>query len=160
VCGKGRGVEEFKRGVATKQAALPALSHVARVCVLCERPCFLAYPLSQHLSLRMHATVHGVAQSRGRSPGRGAAQAPQYSARRPHGSEPARSRYFGGYLSESAAQGLREYQYCGSDRSLFLNYVTNPIYNRLVCLFPLWLAPNLITLLGLMCTMCTYVLFH
>jgi hypothetical protein len=154
-----------------------------------------------------------MAQSRGRSPGRGAAQAPQYSARRPHGSglrtAPAvaqrmpalprrlltlratQSPHALGTLeatcpnllpraceSTSTAAGfappvcparrcpplapplaaaavlaaacearVTEALAC-SDRSLFLNYVTNPIYNRLVCLFPLWLAPNLITLLG------------
>jgi ethanolaminephosphotransferase len=32
-----------------------------------------------------------------------------------------------------------------------LKYVTNPIYNRIVLTFPLWLAPNVITLAGLVC---------
>ncbi len=32
-----------------------------------------------------------------------------------------------------------------------LKYVTNPIYNRIVLTFPLWLAPNVVTLAGLVC---------
>jgi ethanolaminephosphotransferase len=57
-------------------------------------------------------------------------------------------------------RGLREYKYSGSDVSLFLTYVSNPIYNRIVLLFPLWLAPNVITLSGLMCTMLSYAVFQ
>ena len=92
---------------------------------------------------------------RGRSPAREAWRAP---AATPGGA--GRSRYFVGYLSESGAQHVRAYKYAGGDDSLILKYVTNPIYERLVLLFPTWLAPNIITLAGLCCTASTYVLFH
>lgn len=111
-----------------------------------------------------------MALARSRSPGRTTPRAenrrPQNSSEQAegvvssHDSLPTRSLYFGGYLSEHAAKGIREYKYAGYDKSLFLTYVSNPIYNRIVLLFPLWLAPNIITLCGLMCTMITYVVFH
>mmetsp|Transcript_48375 Transcript_48375/g.151669 ORF Transcript_48375/g.151669 Transcript_48375/m.151669 type:complete len:437 (+) Transcript_48375:76-1386(+) len=71
-----------------------------------------------------------------------------------------RSRYFGGYVSEEGANGLKAYKYAGSDKSLMLKYITNPMYNRIVVYFPVWLAPNLITLSGLLCTFVTYWIFH
>ena len=99
--------------------------------------------------------VHRMPAQRGRSPAREAWRAP---AATPGGA--GRSRYFVGYLSESGAQHVRAYKYAGGDDSLILKYVTNPIYERLVLLFPTWLAPNIITLAGLCCTASTYVLFH
>lgn len=70
-----------------------------------------------------------------------------------------RSRYLGGYLSEEAAQGLKGYKYAGSDHSLVLKYITNPIYNKIVTYIPLWVAPNLITLSGLGCSWISYWVF-
>lgn len=48
--------------------------------------------------------------------------------------------------------GLKGYKYAGSDHSLVLKYITNPIYNKIVTYIPLWVAPNLITLSGLGCS--------
>ena len=62
----------------------------------------------------------------------------------------------GRYISEEGAKNLRCYQYRGCDSSLLLKYITNPIYNRIVLSFPIWLAPNLITLAGLLCSIASY----
>ena len=43
----------------------------------------------------------------------------------------------------------RRFKYRGSDDSIVLHYVTNSIYLKLVQFIPSWVAPNLITALGL-----------
>ena len=43
----------------------------------------------------------------------------------------------------------RRFKYKGGDDSIVLKYITNPIYTKLVQLFPAWVAPNLITMTGL-----------
>jgi ethanolaminephosphotransferase len=65
--------------------------------------------------------------------------------------------YWGKYISKQGAANLKHYQYSGSDASYFYNYISNPhIYPWCLEHIPLWMAPNLITLLGLMCTILTY----
>ncbi|RCI05210.1 hypothetical protein CU098_001249, partial [Rhizopus stolonifer] len=54
------------------------------------------------------------------------------------------------YIPEESLSGLKLYRYGGVDKSLISNYLLNPYWNNLVKLFPLWIAPNMITLLGLM----------
>jgi hypothetical protein len=56
-----------------------------------------------------------------------------------------------GYLSEEQLQNLRNYKYSGVDKSFVSRYILQPYWNRLVQLFPLWVAPNLITLIGFCC---------
>lgn len=53
------------------------------------------------------------------------------------------------FLREKALPGLKKYKYSSVDKSLISKYVLKPFYTRFVDVFPLWLAPNLITLLGL-----------
>jgi len=54
------------------------------------------------------------------------------------------------YLSESAAKNLLQYEYKGVDNSLIYKYILSPFANYLVNrITPTWLAPNLITLMGL-----------
>ncbi|RKP22804.1 CDP-alcohol phosphatidyltransferase-domain-containing protein [Syncephalis pseudoplumigaleata] len=55
------------------------------------------------------------------------------------------------YLSEAQLQNLHKYKYSGVDKSLVSKYILQPYWTRLVKLFPLWMAPNLITLLGFSC---------
>lgn len=57
----------------------------------------------------------------------------------------------GHYIPASHLPNLRLYKYHGIDRSLLSHYVLQPYWNWLVTLFPLWMAPNLITLLGFLC---------
>ncbi|KAI7863997.1 CDP-alcohol phosphatidyltransferase-domain-containing protein [Spinellus fusiger] len=56
------------------------------------------------------------------------------------------------YIPKESLNNLHRYRYGGVDKSLVSRYILTPYWNRLVCLFPLWVAPNLITLLGLSCT--------
>ncbi|KAJ1975036.1 hypothetical protein H4R35_003333 [Dimargaris xerosporica] len=52
------------------------------------------------------------------------------------------------YIAESDLAKLHKYKYCGIDKSLLSRYVLQHYWNGLVKLFPLWLAPNAITLIG------------
>mmetsp|Transcript_10272 Transcript_10272/g.23412 ORF Transcript_10272/g.23412 Transcript_10272/m.23412 type:complete len:415 (+) Transcript_10272:42-1286(+) len=68
--------------------------------------------------------------------------------------------YFGRYLTNRGREMLHVYKYKGSDDSILLNYVTNPIYQRLVLLFPTWLAPNIITLCGVSFTILGHIMTY
>ncbi|GAA5801152.1 hypothetical protein HPULCUR_006594 [Helicostylum pulchrum] len=54
------------------------------------------------------------------------------------------------YIPEKSLQGLHLYKYGGVDKSLVSRYILAPYWNNLVKIFPLWVAPNMITLLGLL----------
>lgn len=54
-----------------------------------------------------------------------------------------------GYLSQQALKNLKKYSYKGVDESLVSHYVLTPYWNWFIKLFPLTIAPNTITLLGL-----------
>ena len=69
--------------------------------------------------------------------------------------------YFGKYISKQGAVNLHHYKYKGSDASYFYNCVANPfIYPVLLDVIPLWMAPNLITFLGLLCTITSYLVMN
>ncbi|KAL7750214.1 hypothetical protein RI367_004387 [Sorochytrium milnesiophthora] len=53
-----------------------------------------------------------------------------------------------GYIPRHLRPNLRKYKYQGSDKSLLSKYVLNPFWNKLVLLFPTWMAPNMITTIG------------
>lgn len=50
---------------------------------------------------------------------------------------------------EERVKGLKNYKYNALDKSPISNYIMTPIWNFSVKLFPKWLAPNVITLMGL-----------
>ncbi|KAJ1512038.1 hypothetical protein HMI56_004604 [Coelomomyces lativittatus] len=52
------------------------------------------------------------------------------------------------YLSAEALKNLQLYKYSAVDKSLITKYVLSHYWSWAVTLFPLWMAPNLITLLG------------
>jgi len=53
------------------------------------------------------------------------------------------------YVRQEKLPGLKEYKYSGVDHSLLSRYVLKPFYTNVVIkCFPLWVAPNLITLSG------------
>lgn len=54
------------------------------------------------------------------------------------------------YIPEESLKGLHLYKYGGVDKSLVSKYILGPYWNNLVKIFPLWVAPNAITLLGLL----------
>lgn len=53
-----------------------------------------------------------------------------------------------GYIGRRGVEMLQRYKYSGVDRSYLAKYVLNPFWSRCVNLFPLWMPPNMITLLG------------
>ncbi|KAF7971030.1 hypothetical protein HWV62_22229 [Athelia sp. TMB] len=55
-----------------------------------------------------------------------------------------------GYIPQHALGNLRKYSYKGVDKSLVSNYVLNPFWNWFVTLWPTSVAPNTITLSGLL----------
>lgn len=53
------------------------------------------------------------------------------------------------YVRQEKLPGLKQYKYNGVDHSLLSRYVLKPFYtNFVIDCFPLWMAPNLITLSG------------
>ena len=60
-------------------------------------------------------------------------------------------------ISANGERGLKEYKYRGVDHSLIYKLML-PMLNRLVNYFPMWVAPNLITLSGLLFMAAAYVL--
>jgi ethanolaminephosphotransferase len=63
------------------------------------------------------------------------------------------------YLSPVAQYNLPRFQYRGQDRSLLYNYVLSPLAGRLVGLLPRNVAPNTITLVGLLFMVSAYLTF-
>merc|ERR1711879_420384 len=61
------------------------------------------------------------------------------------------------YITQEGRKNLHNYKYSGSDNSLIYKHVLTPMNNALIPLFPLWMAPNLITLIGLIITFATYL---
>ncbi|KAK9685551.1 hypothetical protein K7432_015462, partial [Basidiobolus ranarum] len=53
------------------------------------------------------------------------------------------------YVSDEALKNLRLYKYAAEDKSYLTHYILRHYWNACVNLFPLWMAPNLITLCGL-----------
>ena len=60
------------------------------------------------------------------------------------------------YLSREKIARLKEHKYSATGRSL-LETITQPFWNWVVTLMPLWVAPNLITIVGLIVNMVTSV---
>lgn len=57
------------------------------------------------------------------------------------------------YLRESALRNLRQYKYSSIDKSYLSKYVLQPYWTFVAKFFPIWMAPNLITLLGFLCVL-------
>lgn len=55
----------------------------------------------------------------------------------------------GYFVPEKSLDNLKFYKYQSEDRSLLSNYVLRPYWRKFSAIFPLWMAPNLITLSGL-----------
>ncbi|KAI1815228.1 CDP-alcohol phosphatidyltransferase [Poronia punctata] len=51
-------------------------------------------------------------------------------------------------ISDDALMHLRTYKYSAVDKSPVSNYILRPYWNAMVEFLPLWLAPNMVTLIG------------
>ncbi|KAK4155551.1 Cholinephosphotransferase 1 [Chaetomidium leptoderma] len=54
-------------------------------------------------------------------------------------------------VSDDALIHLKSYKYSAVDKSPISHYILRPYWNAFVELLPLWLAPNMVTLLGFLC---------
>ncbi|KAG9632618.1 hypothetical protein KCU69_g20240, partial [Aureobasidium melanogenum] len=63
-----------------------------------------------------------------------------------------------GPLSEDALANLKLYKYSSVDKSFTSRYVLKHYWNACVEFLPLWLAPNMVTLLGFFCIISNVVL--
>lgn len=63
------------------------------------------------------------------------------------------------FLNDKHLTGLKEHRYSAVDNSPFGKYVMQPFWNRLVQVVPLWVAPNAITLAGLIMNVVTVWIF-
>ncbi|KAM3741832.1 hypothetical protein ACB098_07G027100 [Castanea mollissima] len=55
-----------------------------------------------------------------------------------------------GYIGAHGVAALHRYKYSGVDHSYIAKYVLQPFWSRFVHFFPLWMPPNMITLIGFM----------
>ncbi|GAB2280134.1 Cholinephosphotransferase 1 [Dionaea muscipula] len=55
-----------------------------------------------------------------------------------------------GYIGAHGIAALHRYKYSGVDHSYMAKYVLQPFWTRVVTFFPLWMPPNMITLMGFM----------
>ncbi|KAK7379010.1 hypothetical protein VNO80_04461 [Phaseolus coccineus] len=55
-----------------------------------------------------------------------------------------------GYIGSQGVAALHRYKYSGVDHSYVAKYVLQPFWTRFVNFFPLWMPPNMITLMGFM----------
>lgn len=58
-----------------------------------------------------------------------------------------------GYIGHHGIATLHKYKYSGVDNSLLAKYVLQPFWAKFVTFFPLWMPPNMITLMGFMMLM-------
>jgi len=62
------------------------------------------------------------------------------------------------YLSKAQIKGFKNYKYSCSDTSPLSIYVAKPLWNRIVNRIPEWVAPNLLTVFGFICTLLQYAI--
>ncbi|KIW56325.1 hypothetical protein PV05_04992 [Exophiala xenobiotica] len=60
-------------------------------------------------------------------------------------------------LSDQAMVHLKSYKYQSVDKSFISNYILRHYWNGAVKLLPMWLAPNMVTLLGFFCVLINVV---
>ncbi|KAJ6312451.1 hypothetical protein OIU77_014055 [Salix suchowensis] len=63
-----------------------------------------------------------------------------------------------GYIGSHGIAALHRYKYSGVDHSYVAKYVLQPFWSRCVNFFPLWMPPNMITLMGFMFLMTSALL--
>eukprot|EP00026_Physarum_polycephalum_P009679 Phypoly_transcript_09812.p1 GENE.Phypoly_transcript_09812~~Phypoly_transcript_09812.p1 ORF type:complete len:400 (+),score=47.17 Phypoly_transcript_09812:83-1282(+) len=64
----------------------------------------------------------------------------------------------GHFITQQGLHNLSKYKYSGEDNSLIYEYIINPFAKALCNLLPRTIAPNVLTLLGLLCSAGAYIL--
>ncbi|CCH60548.1 hypothetical protein TBLA_0D00380 [Henningerozyma blattae CBS 6284] len=54
----------------------------------------------------------------------------------------------GFFVPQSSLVNLKNYKYSSEDRSIVTKYILKPFWTKFALIFPTWMAPNLVTLLG------------
>ena len=62
------------------------------------------------------------------------------------------------YLSESALLNMKNYKYVSGQYSP-MDYVMTPFWNKAVEFLPMWMAPNLVTLIGFFFTLSSFIVY-
>nr|XP_022915245.1 ethanolaminephosphotransferase 1 [Onthophagus taurus] len=62
------------------------------------------------------------------------------------------------YLGEEHLTGFEKYKYNCKDTSPLSNYIMHPFWNKVILICPKWIAPNLLTFLGFLFTVATFLL--
>ncbi len=68
-----------------------------------------------------------------------------------------KSTYFGQYITHEGAERLLHYKYHGGDHSIVYKQILTPMNDYLIQYVPLWVAPNVITLTGLIFVSLTHI---
>jgi len=68
------------------------------------------------------------------------------------------SRLYYTYLGPEILAGFDNYKYSAKDTSPLSKYIMHPFWNQAVKLCPLWVAPNLLTLVGFLCCVAHFLL--
>ncbi|CAN0537594.1 unnamed protein product, partial [Scytosiphon promiscuus] len=63
-------------------------------------------------------------------------------------------------ITAANTQHARRYKYNGSDQSLLYKHILSPLAERCLVLLPSWMAPNLVTTIGLAFTTASYLLMY
>jgi hypothetical protein len=62
------------------------------------------------------------------------------------------------YLKQETLVNLKNYKYVSGEYSLLDNLLT-PFWNTSVQYLPIWMAPNLVTLIGLSFSICNWLMY-
>lgn len=62
------------------------------------------------------------------------------------------------YIPPEGFERLMSYKYKGTDQSLIYKHILTPMNQVLIEYIPLWMAPNLITVIGLLCVLASHFL--
>ena len=65
---------------------------------------------------------------------------------------------FADYISPQGAIGIKEYKYKATNASWYYHYISGPLAGWLVDKTPVWVAPNVLTLIGFACVLISYSL--
>lgn len=63
------------------------------------------------------------------------------------------------YLTNEHLAGFENYKYSSIDTSPLSIYIMHPLWNKVVLLFPKWIAPNVLTFVGFLFTVFNFILF-
>lgn len=70
------------------------------------------------------------------------------------------NQWMSGYLTKEGLYHLKQYKYASGFTGHLDKYVMIPLWNWSMQFVPMWIAPNVLTTMSLLCTIISYFLFH